>query len=483
MTPAQQPPPPAPPVLDRPGPATPARAADALDPLTGRQGFLPRINWTPPAPGGRRPVVAVLDTGVDPSHPDLAGVVMTGAGRSFVPSSPDPTVDPEGHGTHVAGIIAATSGNGVGGSGIANARILPVTIADAQGRTTTTALVRGLRYASARGARVINISFGGRGFSRLEQEAIDLATRRGALVVAAVGNSGGQGGGPGYPGAYRQVLAVAALSADGRALGISERGAQVALAAPGSAIASTGPRRRGGAPPAGLTQRTGTSMAAAVVTGVAARVIAQRPGLGAQQVRALLEETAQDVPPSGLDTATGAGSVDLAAALAARPPAPADPEPNDDFGLALATKPLLRATGPSSAARSGRTGSWADPRDIHRVALREGDRVTITLAPSGEATGDLDLALWRPGTPAGARGAAAARSWLVAASLGPQAQERITAVATTTGVHLVEVRGVRGGESGSGRGAIAYTLTVNRGVTAAERDYPAAPDTDRMGRR
>ncbi len=483
MTPAHPPPPPAPPVLDRPGPTTPARTADALDPLTGRQGFLTRINWTPPTPGGRRPVVAVLDTGVDPSHPDLAGVVMTEAGRSFVPTSPDPTSDPEGHGTHVAGIIAATSGNGVGGSGIANARILPVTIADAQGRTTTTALVRGLRYASARGARVINISFGGRGFSQLEQDAIDQATRRGALVVAAIGNSGGRGGGPDYPGAYRQVLAVAALGADGRAIGISERGPQVALAAPGSDIASTAARGSRGGPARGLTERTGTSMAAAVVTGVAARVIAKRPGLGAQQVRTLLEQTAQDVPPSGLDTATGAGAVDLAAALAARPPAPSDPEPNDDFGLALATTPLLRAGGPASATRAGRTGSWADPRDIHRVALTAGEQVTITLEPAAGAEGDLDLALWRPGTPPGARGGEAARSWLVAASLGPRASERITAVAPTTGVHLIEVRGVRGGESGSGRGAIAYTLTVNRGVTPAARDFPAAPAGDRMGRR
>ena len=93
--------------------------------------------------------------------------------------------------------MAATTGNGVGGAGVARARILPVTIADASGRATSSALVRGIRYATARGARVVNISFGGEGFSRIEQDAIDAAVRRGAMVVVPVGNTGGRPGPPG----------------------------------------------------------------------------------------------------------------------------------------------------------------------------------------------------------------------------------------------------------------------------------------------
>lgn len=457
-----------------PAHSRPAAHVPGADPLTDDQGHLTQIGWTPPPAGGRRPLVAVLDTGVDASSPDLTGVVLSRAGRSFVPGSPDPTRDPEGHGTHVATIIAGRNGNGVGGSGVAAARILPVTIADAQGRTTTTALVRGLRYAAARGARVINVSFGGRGFSRAEQDAIDAAVRRGALVVAAVGNSGGRADGPEYPGAYRQVLAVGALGADGRALPLSERGDQVALAAPGEEVAVTA--RDGG----GLEARTGTSMAAAVVTGAAARIIARRPALSAQQVRAILEQTARDVPPSGPDSATGAGALDLRAALAARTPAPGDPEPNDEIALAARTRPLLSPAGPDRAGRRGRVGSWSDPTDHHRVVLRKGETITARMRAVGRARGaDLDLYLWRPGTPARARGAAVARRWLVAASLGPRADERLEAVAPTSGVYSLEVRGVGGRES-RGRRSVDYGLRVIRREAVTSAGYPATAVTGTM---
>lgn len=426
MGPAAPPPPPAP---DRP-----ALHATAPDPFAALQAHLAQIGWTPPA-GGGRPLVAVLDTGVDATSPDLAGVVLTGAGRSFVPGSPDPVADPEGHGTHVAGIIAAASGNGAGGAGVAAARILPVTVADARGRSSASALVRGLAYATGRGARVINISFGGRTFSKAEQEAIDRASLRGALVVVAAGNTGGDGV-PEYPGSYRQVLAVGALGKSGRPLNLSARGRQVALAAPGEAVLSTTP-----GPSGQLVPRTGTSMAAAVVSGVAARVLAARPGLSAQQVREILESTARDVPPSGADIGTGAGAVDLAAALAAPAPPRGDPEPNDDPALAAATRPLLAEGGPSRRTVRGRTGSWADPRDGFVVELAAGQGLSARLR--GDATADLDLVLWRPGARPGTRNRAYARRWLAAASLGPTSTESLEFVAGTPGRYTLEVQGVR----------------------------------------
>jgi subtilisin family serine protease len=431
--------------------APPASQAPRPDPQLPAQRHLSQIGWTPPPARGPRPLVAVLDTGVDAGAPDLAAVIAPG-GRSFLPGRPDAGVDPDGHGTHVAGIIAALSGNGIGGSGVAAARILPVVIADGTGTTTTTSLVRGVRYAAARGARVINVSFGGRGYSRAEQEAIDSAVRQGALVVAAAGNSGALGGAE-YPGAYRHVLAVGALGRSGRPIAISSRGPQVAIAAPGQDILSTAPRAVAGRAGDGLVARTGTSMAAAVVSGAAARLIARRPGLSAQQVWAILVETARDVPPAGPDVGSGAGALDLAAALAAAAPPPEDPEPNDDTRLAARTPPLLGGRGPVAAAVSGRVGSHADPRDGFRVVLRAGQTLTAEL--TGPSGADLDLALWRPGTPGRRRGPAFARIWLSGASLGPASDERLTLTAPAGGVYTLEVQGAGG--------AARYTLTARRG--------------------
>ncbi|HET6691741.1 MAG TPA: S8 family serine peptidase [Miltoncostaeaceae bacterium] len=441
MTPAAQPPPLPPPAMRA---AVPAASAD---PLARTQGFLAQIRWTPPKASGRRPIVAVLDTGVDATDPDLRDAVLAGRARSFVPGM-DPLVDPSGHGTHVAGIVAAATGNRIGGAGVARARILPVTIADASGRATTSALVRGIRYATARGARVVNISFGGEGFSQLEQDAIDAAVRRGVLVVVPVGNSGGRPGPPGYPGAYRHVMTVAALGRDGRVLPLSERGDQVSIAAPGERVFSSSVGRS-----ARLVPRTGTSMAAAVVAGAAARVIAERPGLSAERVRTLLEATARDVPPGGIDSGSGAGALDLEAALAAAPPRAEDREPNDDPPQAARSRALMGGSA-RSAAVTGRTGSYSDPRDGFRVVLRAGDALRATLAPLERTTADLDLVLWRPGTPAGRRGSSFARRWLVAASLRPGTDESLSAVAPVGGVYTLEVQGLRS--------AAPYRLTVER---------------------
>lgn len=444
-------------------PPPPALAAErpAAPPLTGAApprpfpAFLGQIGWTPAPPGAARPLVAVLDTGVDASAPEFAGVVVPG--RSFVPGSPDAGRDEDGHGTHVAGLIAAVAGGGFAEGAASAVRILPVTIADAQGSTTTTALVRGLRYATAAGARVVNISFGGGGYSRREQAAIDEAVRAGVLVVAAAGNTGGRGGPPQFPGAYRQVVAVGAVGVSGRPLTLSQRGPQISVAAPGQDVPSV--RSRGGGPARdAFVRRSGTSVATAIVAGVAARLMSQRPGASAAQVRAIIEATAADLPPTGPDSATGAGLVNLGAALSAPTPPPEDPEPNDDPVLAAVT-PAVRIAprAPASAVVSGRVGSWRDPRDGFRIALRAGDIVTAHLVAS--APGALSLALWRPGTPAGRRDDAFARRWQIAASQGTVPSDTIAAVVPRTGVHTLEVLGVRG-ETGYAP-PVGYTMTVD----------------------
>ena len=157
--------------------------------------------------------------------------------------------------------------------------------------------------------------------------------------------------------------------------------------------------------------------------------------------------------PPGPTRRTGAGALDLAAALAAPPPPPEDPEPNDDTRLAARTPPLLSGRGPSAVTVAGAVGSHADPRDGFRVVLRAGQTLTAELA--GPAGVDLDLALWRPGTPARRRDPAFARAWLSAASLGPSSDERLTLTAPAGGVYTLEVQGADG--------TARYTLTARRG--------------------
>lgn len=420
----------------------PPPVAAMVQQVAGTPAHLRQINWTP-SRSARMPLVAVLDTGVNPEANGLTGVVDTARARSFVPGL-DPLEDREGHGTHVASTIATVAGPGAAGR--PGVRILPVTIADAGGGTSTASMVRGIRYAIARRAKVINISFGGTGFSRQEQAAINAASRAGALVVVSAGNSGERGGAVEYPGAYRQVLAVGAVGIQGRVLSLSARGPQVALVAPGEQIPAAGTT-------ANEVRRTGTSQAAAVVSGAAVRIWQRRPGLTAPQVRAVLEDTARDLPPSGIDPASGLGLIDLRAALAAKRPPAEDTEPNDDTVLARSTPALLAETGPRRATARGRTGSWGDPRDGHRLWLAKGDRLTAQLA--GPADADFDLVLWRPRTPAGDRlKPAFARVWAAAASLGPTSRETLTYTAASTGEYTLEVQG--------GRRPARYTLRVVR---------------------
>lgn len=421
------------------------RAVVAQDPLRDAQAHLAQIRWTPPSATRPGPLVAVLDTGADGASVELRDALAPGA-RSFTPGPSDPLQDAEGHGTHVAGIIAARPGNGIGVAGVATARLLVVKVADATGQAGTSSLVRGIRYAVARRARVINISFGGGGFSAVEQEAIDDAVRAGALVVVAAGNGGRAR--REFPGAYRQVLTVGAVDGQDRPLGSSTTGPQVAVAAPGEGILSTLPGGRFG-------QLSGTSMAAAVVSGVAARVWAARPGLTAAQVLRIVESTARDVALPGRDDATGAGVVDLTAALAARVP-PADPgEPNDEPRIARESRALLVGAGPADVRLRATVGSWRDPRDGYRVTLAPGETLTADLV--GPAGVDMDLRLWRPGTPALRRTRAFARAWLAASSFGPGADERLVFTATRRGAYTVEVDGL--GNPG------AYRLRVRRTVT------------------
>ncbi len=316
-------------------------------------------NW--PAPPKLATVkVAIIDTGIDAGNPAFAGRIA--GGKSFVGGSWQ--VDSDGHGTFVAGIIAANPFNGIGTAGIAfNASLLIAKVlpADSDGAIPPATEAAAIRWAADEGARVINLSLGGLrdpndfeldSYSRTERDAIEYAYAKGAVVVAAVGNGTNAPAQPwnfaDYPAALPNVLGVSALNQDGSVPNFSNRDPlYVDLAAPGAGIFSTIPRNLVNATdnpscvgdpysncgPAEFQSGNGTSFAAPQVSAGAALLLGIDPTLAPDQVDWLLERSATDVTaatgcsqcPVGRDALTGWGRLDIARAItllknAARPP-------------------------------------------------------------------------------------------------------------------------------------------------------------------
>jgi subtilisin family serine protease len=263
--------------------------------------------------------VAVVDTGVDAAHEDLSGAVLPG--WDAIADAPGADSDAYGHGTHVAGILAAVAGNGVGITGAAaGVRILPVRVLDDAGQGWSSTIADGIRWAADHGADVINLSLGGTIPSGVYDAAIDYAVNvRRAVVVASAGNDYQTGNPMEYPASDPDAIAVGASTASGARAAFSSTGGYLALAAPGSSILApcpAGDRICGGAT-SGYARLSGTSMAAPFVSAAAALVRAARPDASPAQVRAWLTSTASDAGMPGRDDEFGAGIVDPVRALAA----------------------------------------------------------------------------------------------------------------------------------------------------------------------
>lgn len=252
-----------------------------------------------PAPAGV--IVAVLDTGVDASHPDLSGRVLRGF--DAVSGSAGADSDPNGHGTHVAGIIAAVAGNGIGVAGFASGvSILPVRVLGTNGYGDDADLATGIIWAVDNGADVINMSVGGAEDMSLLRSAVEYASSRGVLLVASAGNDALWGNAPSFPAALPEVIAVGATTQrDGRAM-FSNTGSYLELSAPGSSIVSTWPGGR-------YIYSSGTSMAAPFVSAAAALVLFAT-GLRGELLRSELRSSALDVGPPGRDDEFGFGIID-----------------------------------------------------------------------------------------------------------------------------------------------------------------------------
>lgn len=286
---------------------------------------------------GDRVIVAVLDTGVAYKDrdeyrqaPDLAWTRFV-PGWDFVDNDDEPLDEVRAgrpsHGTHIAGTIAQSTGNGIGGAGVApEASIMPIRVLDASGRGARRAIAEGLRFAADHGAHVANVSLGSAVDAPEVAEAVRYAVEKGVTIIAAAGD--GVGAPITYPAAYPEVIAVGAVGRSLVRAPYSSTGAELDIVAPGGDLSAAS---GGGEEELGIVQQSingapssfcycsiqGTSSAAAHVSGVAALLVASGARSPAE-VRAALLRSARDLGPAGWDQEYGAGLVDAPKALGRR---------------------------------------------------------------------------------------------------------------------------------------------------------------------
>ncbi len=310
------------------------------DPFADEQWALRMIRaesaWT--VSKGASVVVAVVDSGVDLSHPDLRGKLL--AGRDFVDGGTPPD-DENGHGTHMAGTIAAVTGNGEGIAAVApSAKILPVRVLNEKGKGEANVVRDGIEWAVDNGADVVNLSLAEDGPGQTEpgllepllgapaiDEGIRYAASRGAVVVIAAGNDDNGGRSQtSYDATVEGALVVGASTSGDRRAAYSNYGDGLDVLAPGGGSASDPDRNTGCTrinaivglyKGSAYAYSCGTSVSVAVVSGVAALLVAR--GLDNASVVNKILETAVDLGPGGPDAQTGHGRVDAAAAVGARP--------------------------------------------------------------------------------------------------------------------------------------------------------------------
>ncbi len=463
--------------------AASASAFTPQNPLYPKQWYLAQDHafdaW--PAPPVLQPVrVAIIDSGVDCSLPDFQGRIALS--RSFVGG--DPCTDTDGHGTIVAGEIAA----GLDSTGIVGlaytAQLVVAKVVSPDGSIPLKAEAQAIRWAVDEGhAQVVNLSLGGvrdpqdparDTYSSREASAVAYAVSKGAVVVAAAGNADDAYATPwdyaSWPAALPHVIGVAALTRSGDVPDFSDRDPRyVDLAAPGVDIFSTFPAdltaQQQDCVPQGYTDCAagdyahpdGTSFAAPQVSAAAAVLLGLDPALTSSQVTWILEHSADDVNasngcaacPTGRDEFTGWGRLDVAQAvdlLSSGVLPPSDRyEPNDDMRQAKklwGSEPDLRAT----------LDFWNDPVDWYRIKLDKGQRLQAR-AQARWAGARVRLTLWQPGTPPVLHGNA--RSRRAAQGSRPGAAQHLSYRVRTAGWYYVEVDVVR-------PGAGAYTLELKK---------------------
>jgi serine protease len=366
-----------------------------------RQINLP-LAW-PMSTGSPTLTIAIVDTGIDLGHPDLAAKIVPG--YDFVNNDNNPS-DDEGHGTHVAGIAGAIGDNLIGVAGVAwNPRLMPVKVLDNEGSGLYSWIAAGITWAADHGARIINLSLTGGSASSTLQNAVNYAYGKGCLVVAAAGNDYEHGNPVKYPAAFPHVVAVAATTnTDGHA-SYSETGSYVDLAAPGGdATSSSDPdpyhwimstywRSQ-----ASYAQIVGTSQATPHVAGLAALIWSVKPNLSNDQVEYIMESAAVDLGSAGRDDTFGYGRINAMAALGL-------------VGQATVTPNLAPANSPVVTPEAG--GAEFAPGIVLaklRPGVPAGDRAALLAAQGATVAGEIaSLGVLRLQVPAGQERATIAR--------------------------------------------------------------------------
>ncbi|HET6772692.1 MAG TPA: S8 family serine peptidase [Acidimicrobiales bacterium] len=337
-------------------------------------------------------VVAVLDTGVDLDHPDLAPNLVPGYDAVAEDTVP---MDDEGHGTQVAGVVGAATDNGIGVAGVAwNTKIMPVKVLNAEGLGTDADIAQGIVWATDHGAGVVNLSLGGPGGSAVIDSAVDYALQHEVVVVAAAGNASS----PAlfYPAGAPGVLGVTATDAAGRFAWFSNHGPWYLLSAPGIGVRTTALT----AGTAGAyTSSTGTSFSSPIVAGVAALVLERHPGWGWFETADELIRTARDAGPAGVDDAYGFGIVDASAALGVSPRgATSRPNLSGDAGN---LQSAARAISTGAAASEAIGYEYDEDWFAFDVPAQSGATITVTppVASGAPRAAELDpiVELYGPG--------------------------------------------------------------------------------------
>ena len=344
------------------------------------RGPLDTAGLTPPGPG--KPIF-VVDTGLDFHHPAFDGRPNTFALDPQKVTSPD-----DFHGTAISSLMTAV---------YPRVRLYEWDASERDGLTISS-IIAGIEAATRAGPGVINLSLGSAADVPQLHDAILRAIKAGSVVVAASGDSRGFDFSP-YPAEYPHVLTVAATDEHGEPAEFSSPSSSIDVAAPGVDVDVAVPYAHSSS---GYMSASGTSYAAALVSGALAWIWTRRPELDNTQLLTLVRRTAKQRGPGGVSNATGYGVLDLRAALRAPAP-PRDPfEPNDDIdlvrpgGLLGAGSPLLTGGNKRSALVRARVDQNEDPADVYRAEIPAHGRLAVAV---GALRGDVVVRVWGPRTP------------------------------------------------------------------------------------